>query len=224
MLNRTNNSAFRPFVRQATHLENFLRIDQQLSARAETSRLFAPTKELELDFPLTTPDTAVAAVAGLQENRESEDSLMSDAASECCAKLSVQSSNKTVETEASSPAISPILVDKQINYDDSERDAEGSDAIEAELNIKALDFDDLNQCVAALLKKPKADSEAAREIKRRQRKDKDQVGILENEYAKDPNWSREYIKHISQKLHLRECQVYKWHWDQRKKDGFAASY
>jgi hypothetical protein len=76
----------------------------------------------------------------------------------------------------------------------------------------------LNECVSALLKKSKGDGNG-RDIKRRQRKNKDQIKVLENEYKKNPDWSREYIKRTSQKLGLRECQVYKWHWDQRKKDG-----
>lgn len=76
-----------------------------------------------------------------------------------------------------------------------------------------LDYDDLNLCVEALLKKTKEDAQGERDIKRRQRKNKDQLKILENEYLKNPDWTREYIKLISQKLGLRECQVYKWHWD-----------
>jgi hypothetical protein len=83
----------------------------------------------------------------------------------------------------------------------------------------ALDYEDLNECVAALLKKSKDDLGQGRDIKRRQRKNKDQVKALEQEYNKNPNWSRDYIKRISTRLGLRECQVYKWHWDQRKKDG-----
>ncbi len=45
--------------------------------------------------------------------------------------------------------------------------------------------------------------------------------ILENEFKKNPDWSRDYIRRISDKLGLRECQVYKWHWDQRKKEGMS---
>lgn len=82
-----------------------------------------------------------------------------------------------------------------------------------------LDFSDLNECVNSLLKKSKDDINGGRDIKRRQRKDKDQVKILENEFLKNPNWTRDYIKKVSTKLGLRECQVYKWHWDQFKKDS-----
>lgn len=41
--------------------------------------------------------------------------------------------------------------------------------------------------------------------------------MLENEYIKNPDWSREYIKKLSENLGLTECQVYKWRWDYIKK-------
>jgi hypothetical protein len=68
----------------------------------------------------------------------------------------------------------------------------------------ALDYDNLNDCVEALLKKAKGDCGANRDNKRRQRKNKDQIKILENEYIKNPNWSRDFIKQISEELGLRE--------------------
>ncbi len=73
------------------------------------------------------------------------------------------------------------------------------------MNSITLDYENLNDCVAALLKRTKDDNGLCRDIKRRQRKNKDQVKILEEEYKKDPNWSRDYIKRVSNKLGLREC-------------------
>lgn len=87
----------------------------------------------------------------------------------------------------------------------------------------ALDYENLNDCVEALLKKAKGDNGNNRDIKRRQRKNKDQIKILENEYKKNPNWSRDFIKDISERLGLRESQVYKWQWDQKKREGFDMS-
>ena len=78
-----------------------------------------------------------------------------------------------------------------------------------------LDYKDLNECVNALLRRPKDTN--SKEVKRRQRKNMDQVKILENEFAKRQNWSRSFVKWISKHVGLRECQVYKWHWDQMKK-------
>jgi Homeodomain len=77
--------------------------------------------------------------------------------------------------------------------------------------------------VASLLRKAKDDNNTGRDIKRRQRKNKDQLGVLDNEFKKNPDWSREYIRRISTRLGLRECQVYKWHWDQRKKEGLEVA-
>lgn len=43
----------------------------------------------------------------------------------------------------------------------------------------------------------------------------DQVKILENEFAKDPQWSKELMKKLAKYLNLKESQVYKWNWDRR---------
>ena len=66
--------------------------------------------------------------------------------------------------------------------------------IDSSLIDNALDFDNLNDCVAALLKKSKGDINGLKDVKRRQRKNKDQLKFLENEYNKNPNWSRDKIK------------------------------
>ena len=55
--------------------------------------------------------------------------------------------------------------------------------------------------------------------KRRMRKDGSQVKMLKNEYSKNPDWSRDIIKKLSQELGLNECQIYKWRWDHLKKAG-----
>eukprot|EP00347_Sterkiella_histriomuscorum_P018737 403344370 len=83
--------------------------------------------------------------------------------------------------------------------------------------IKVLDYEDLNDCVSALLKKAKEDQNDEYNRKKRQRKNKQQLKILENEYAKNPDWTREYIRKLAESLGLSECQVYKWRWDQLKK-------
>jgi hypothetical protein len=62
--------------------------------------------------------------------------------------------------------------------------------------LKPLDYDDLNECVAALVRKPKDDG-TNKEVKRRQRKNKDQLKQLEVEFEKNPNWTREHIKKVS---------------------------
>ena len=73
--------------------------------------------------------------------------------------------------------------------------------------------------MASLLKKSKGDYGNNKDIKRRQRKTPAQVRMMEVEYAKNPNWTRDYIKKLAKQVGLREGQVYKWHWDQRKGEG-----
>jgi hypothetical protein len=54
---------------------------------------------------------------------------------------------------------------------------------------------------------------------RRRRKNKDQVKILQNEYKKNPAWTRAYMKDLAKKTGLKPSQVYKWNWDQKKKEA-----
>jgi hypothetical protein len=42
---------------------------------------------------------------------------------------------------------------------------------------------------------------------------------LQNEYTKTQNWSRAFIKELSKKTGLKPSQVYKWNWDQKKKEA-----
>lgn len=70
-------------------------------------------------------------------------------------------------------------------------------ALNFDVKQLSLDFDDLNDCVAALLKKSKDENGSGRDIKRRQRKNKEQIKMLEVEFKKCNNWSRDYIKKIS---------------------------
>ena len=128
--------------------------------------------------------------------------------------LSDEESNVNQSTQSVSPFLSERPLLRQDAADDERR--KGFD-----ISTYKLEFTDLNECVAALLKKTKDESASGRDVKRRQRKNKEQLRILENEFLKNPDWSRSFIKSISQRLGLRECQAYKWHWDQRKKEGLA---
>jgi hypothetical protein len=42
--------------------------------------------------------------------------------------------------------------------------------------------------------------------------------MLENEYIKCPDWTRAYMRTLQEKTGLRESQIYKWHWDQKKRE------
>ena len=42
---------------------------------------------------------------------------------------------------------------------------------------------------------------------------------LKIEYQKNPKWTREYVIKLAEKLNLTTTQVYKWQWDQSKKEG-----
>mmetsp|Transcript_18455 Transcript_18455/g.16324 ORF Transcript_18455/g.16324 Transcript_18455/m.16324 type:complete len:234 (-) Transcript_18455:64-765(-) len=54
-------------------------------------------------------------------------------------------------------------------------------------------------------------------IKVKKRKSKDQIKQLANEFAKNDDWSKEFMNKIAEKLNLEPAQVYKWHWDQISK-------
>jgi len=72
-------------------------------------------------------------------------------------------------------------------------------------SIKALDYDDLNECVNILFSKNKETWSKETKKKKRLRKDGSQVKVLRNEYNKNPDWSRDIIKKLSQELGLSEC-------------------
>lgn len=55
------------------------------------------------------------------------------------------------------------------------------------------------------------------EIKRRKRKSRGQMDMLVEEFALDPEWSKERLLELSMKTGLSEAQIYKWGWDQRNK-------
>ena len=58
-----------------------------------------------------------------------------------------------------------------------------------------------------------SDNSLESEEERRKRKNKEQVQILKNEYQKNSNWTRAYMKELGQRVGLKPSQVYKWNWD-----------
>jgi hypothetical protein len=71
----------------------------------------------------------------------------------------------------------------------------------------------LNKWVDELIKCSQCENKNGRDSEMRMSKNKEQVKILENEYIKNSNWTREYMRALASKTGLRESQVYKWHWD-----------
>ena len=68
-----------------------------------------------------------------------------------------------------------------------------------------------------LKKEKKVLSAAALAIQNdRLRKTDEQVKILEREFDKNPNWTKEKMKQLSSSLNLKLSQVYKWNWDRRQ--------
>ena len=60
--------------------------------------------------------------------------------------------------------------------------------------------------------------------KKRRRKNSDQIKVLENLYLKHPRWDKETVEKAVKKSGLSRSQVYKWGWDQKKKQrqtGFS---
>ena len=55
-------------------------------------------------------------------------------------------------------------------------------------------------------------------IKKRKRKTKTQIQLLENEYKENPDWSKSFMQSLGAKLGMSASSIYKWHWDQRHKN------
>jgi hypothetical protein len=81
-------------------------------------------------------------------------------------------------------------------------------------------FPDLNACVDFIVEITFNENKNGRDSQMRIKKNRDQVKVLENEYEKNPNWTKEFMNQLAEKVGLRESQVYKWHWDQRKKEAY----
>jgi uncharacterized protein YjcR len=45
------------------------------------------------------------------------------------------------------------------------------------------------------------------------KKNRDQTFLLDEEFDRNPNWSKAKMSEIANKLGLKDSQVYKWHWD-----------
>ena len=54
-------------------------------------------------------------------------------------------------------------------------------------------------------------------VNKRRRKTKEQIKSLKEMYSKFTNWEKNDIEQIAGKLKMSFSQVYKWHWDQTKK-------
>jgi len=55
-------------------------------------------------------------------------------------------------------------------------------------------------------------------MNKRKRKTKDQLNVLMAEYKRRQNWTKEDMKELASRLNMSLSQVYKWQWDQKKKD------
>jgi len=69
------------------------------------------------------------------------------------------------------------------------------------------------------LKEQQDNDEEMMDEEKRRRKNKEQVQILINEYIKNPNWTRAFMKDLAKRVGLKSSQVYKWNWDQKKKEA-----
>lgn len=44
-----------------------------------------------------------------------------------------------------------------------------------------------------------------------------------NQYKKEPLFDKNTVTKLSTNLKLKESQIYKWNWDQRKRDGLIVA-
>lgn len=86
---------------------------------------------------------------------------------------------------------------------------------------------DLNKYVEDILffnEEPSVSNEACqvqvtKKNKKRMRKSAFQVKILEQEFKSNQDWTKEDMKAVCTKSGLEHSQVYKWYWDQLRKQG-----
>lgn len=80
--------------------------------------------------------------------------------------------------------------------------------------FKDFQFDDIIKKPKRLTKNPS---------KKRQRKTKEQMKLLEQYLEKYDDWSNELVEEISQETGLKSKQVSKWFWDQKTKGRTPSS-
>ena len=76
---------------------------------------------------------------------------------------------------------------------------------------------------ARIQKKSSLASTAVGKVRKRRRKSEQQLKMLKVEYQRSKNWSKDCIRRMAKATGLSESQVYKWCWDQKKKDGDACA-
>mmetsp|Transcript_19880 Transcript_19880/g.23042 ORF Transcript_19880/g.23042 Transcript_19880/m.23042 type:complete len:98 (-) Transcript_19880:76-369(-) len=80
-----------------------------------------------------------------------------------------------------------------------------------------------NECISELLdissEENRSFEKLAKLVKSKQRKSKKQINVLTEEFAKEPNWSYEFMKDLAVKLGISYTKVYKWHWDKISHNG-----
>ena len=74
----------------------------------------------------------------------------------------------------------------------------------------------LNKVIEEICKNDEPVRKIQVKIKTMRRLDRATIDILEHEFSKNPNWSKNYIKVIAQKTGIDARKVYKWNWDKKK--------
>ena len=205
-INRHPQSAFQPF--SSFHQKRQLcQIDSRLDSHNDSLRFNSVFEEAPQEGLLNLKSFPAKRLLQLCQTKEEV----------------VQNEQEDASTVAGSKFSSPELKDEKLPEASENSEMESDQTLEddGKVDMQALLLQvqqqhDLNQAVVELLEKPLSDEEN-REIKRRQRKGKEQLALLEEEYKKNSQWNRAYMQQLAKKLGFSFSQVYKWHWDQRQK-------
>ena len=92
--------------------------------------------------------------------------------------------------------------------------------IEDEADCDAISINsNLNRAVSEILKNRQDEFDDSSFKKRRQRLTQEQQLVLEQEFLRQPDWSRRGVLHnLSKRLGLQRSKIYKWNWDRKKKE------
>ena len=158
-------------------------------------------------------------------------------------ELDINFGTSTNEEQFSDKASS--IYEKEMEKQMSKETSESYDIFSTPINksseamsfeTSSIDFDslDLNEYVEQIINaKPiqglieegvEIDSEtlAQLQMNKRKRKSKEQLDQLMVEYRRNPSWTKEDMKILAAQLGMSLSQVYKWQWDQKKKENGTA--
>lgn len=173
-------------------------------------------------FAFGSQQSDFESLNGFKDNNSPyEEAISSESGSDKTKDKSKTKSDAPLSLASSNYGDSCKKIKAFLEKENEEKDAEyPHETIEGDLNevVEKL----LNSTAVDYLKDQgiEVDDKTAQMLstKKRKRKTKGQIQLLEAEYKQNSDWSKSFMQSLGAKLGMSASSIYKWHWDQRHKD------